>query len=756
MKISKSKLLKKAAYVLLCVLLCSVLAFGTYAKYALNLSTNGSFTANVYSKYSILYKNIVNGVDQHFYGNNSGAVGNQTFNIKNANNDGEMRTYGESAIYLPYTWDVNATLSNAQKLTGGELLGWSEFEPGEQKQSTIIGEQYHIREGGGADGQGTKDRTLYTVWQKEVDLQSSLSTSNSEPNTNNKIDGTGFSNMTLGVPKDFTSYASRYRYFTKDSQKIDTTGCNFLEFDLYIPDTEVLAQIKECFPTMNVYIASSGYSVYGFDGVANAYAGRWNLGPYSSNLKTGHNYIILPFSDITHLAIAEKNRPDLDIDFSKIVYFGIEFDIMWNTYNSNGKDVGGYDKKEKPGPSIPNCVVSGIKFTTVANDAPKALGESDYTTGIDAVMAKQAVHYFEYGEKANHSDKIPTGGTYYRGVTNNTPGNYSGATQTISSGQNIGPGAINPEYGDVYVYGDYEYRYNRTATSDHYWNSSNNNLGGWGVIILNRSKVSYGQVLWEIADKPIISLNFTFGDADNLGRAPEVPPSVTSMYRAFNHCDEMLTAPKIPEGVTSTHGCFSDCYALREPSNIPSTVRGTDGMSYMFYDCVSMLYAPKSFPTDTSVTSMDRMFWDCQSIKSYPTIPNHITNLHSTFANNLSLVTAPNIPTSAVNMHSTFSRCEKITTVGAIPQGVVDLGSTFNRCMSLRGEIIVNAVKLDSYANAFDYAGATFNYDRWTGVIDESTIVKTHPITVVVTSTEINHVKTYWQNSTKHCNITVQ
>lgn len=121
------------------------------------------------------------------------------------------------------------------------------------------------------------------------------------------------------------------------------------------------------------------------------------------------------------------------------------------------------------------------------------------------------------------------------------------------------------------------------------------------------------------------------------------------------------------------------------------------------------------------------------------------------------LFTAPNIPTSAVNMSSTFSRCEKITTVGAIPQGVVDLSYTFNRCMSLRGEIIVNAQKLKSYANTFDYAGATFQYNIWTGEIDESTI-ETHPITVVVTATsdEMNEVKNYWQNSTKHCDITVQ
>lgn len=33
----------------------------------------------------------------------------------------------------------------------------------------------------------------------------------------------------------------------------------------------------------------------------------------------------------------------------------------------------------------------------------KALAAGDYTTGIDAVMANQAVHYIEYGEKVIHS-----------------------------------------------------------------------------------------------------------------------------------------------------------------------------------------------------------------------------------------------------------------------------------------------------------------------------------------------------------------
>ena len=749
MKISKSKLLKKVAYILLCVLLCSVLVLGTYAKYALDLSTDGKFTANVYSKYSILFRNKINGADKFFYGAGDGSHGNMTFNIKNADGNGELHSYGVSGIILPYIWDVRDSLSPAQKLSGGELLGWSEFEPGEQKQSTIIGEQYHIREGGGADGQGTKDRTLYTVWQKELDFHSDINFSNNLAKPEQIVDGTSFSNYVLGVPANHTVNVNRLGYKTNSTH--DITGYYYMEFDLYIPESKVQELNDFLVKSPGAFRIEIGSTGSNFD--SGNYKACWDIASTATNFKVGINHIILPINRLTMLESGDKI-----CDFKNINFISFDYDAAWGWYDNNGAytTLGGVHTPPSDSKSISGCSISGIKFTTVANNAPKALGEADYTTGIDAVMAKQAVHYIEYGEKVIHSAKIPTGGTYYRGVTNNTPGNYSGATQTFSSGQNIGPGAITPQYGDVYVYGDYEYRYNRTATSDHYWNSSNNNLGGWGVIVLNRSKVSYGQVLWEIADKPIISINFAFGDADNLARAPEVPPSVTSMYRAFNHCDEMLTAPKIPEGVTSTHGCFSDCYELREPSNIPSTVRGTDGMSYMFYDCVAMLYAPKSFPTNTSVTSMDRMFWDCQSIKSYPTIPNHITNLHSTFANNLSLVTAPNIPTSAVNMHSTFNRCEKITTVGAIPQGVVDLGSTFYRCMSLRDTITVNAKKLDSYANTFDYAGATFDYDRWTGVIDESTIVETHAIKVVVTSTEINHVKTYWQNNTKHCNITVQ
>jgi hypothetical protein len=106
------------------------------------------------------------------------------------------------------------------------------------------------------------------------------------------------------------------------------------------------------------------------------------------------------------------------------------------------------------------------------------------------------------GCSASGENVIPKGGTYYVGVTSTELGNYGGATHVYRAGQQF-PETVKD--GDVYVYGDYEYRYNmsvskRTSSGayvsfpEYFW-LSNNNLNKWGVRILDRNKEKYGVIL---------------------------------------------------------------------------------------------------------------------------------------------------------------------------------------------------------------------------------------------------------------------
>jgi hypothetical protein len=64
----------------------------------------------------------------------------------------------------------------------------------------------------------------------------------------------------------------------------------------------------------------------------------------------------------------------------------------------------------------------------------------------------------------------------------------------------------------VFVLGDYEYRYNAycTVSSDVASWTRNIYQEGWGVRVLNDSKISYGEILGSIANKPIANMYCAF------------------------------------------------------------------------------------------------------------------------------------------------------------------------------------------------------------------------------------------------------
>lgn len=241
---------------------------------------------------------------------------------------------------------------------------------------------------------------------------------------------------------------------------------------------------------------------------------------------------------------------------------------------------------------------------------------------------------------------IPTGCTYYVGVISNILGNYSGATQTLTAG-NAFPSEVKP--GDVYVCGDYEYRYRKFYNYSQ-WDSSM--TSGWGVRPLNSFKEEYGEILSNINGVDITSLEYTFDGCDSFKVAPAIPNGVVNMYATFQGCTLLSTAPVIPNGVTTLEATFASCTSLKEA----------------------------------------------------PAIPSSVTCLDSTFCGCISLTRAPIIPTNVNNMSSTFADCSSLVSAPVIPSSVTIVNYLFHYCTSLTGEIEINATRLNnSYVveNAF-------------------------------------------------------
>ena len=273
-----------------------------------------------------------------------------------------------------------------------------------------------------------------------------------------------------------------------------------------------------------------------------------------------------------------------------------------------------------------------------------------------------------------HEGVIPEGGTYYVGVTATSLRDYSGATETYSAGQEF-PATVND--GDVYVYGDYEYRYNRSTNGYGSWNTYTSQ-NGWGVNVLDKTKTTCGEILTSINNANVVSLENTFYNFTNLTVAPAIPNNVTNMSYTFRGCTGLTDVSDliIPNSVTVMSYTFADCTGLTD---------------------ISDLIIP------SSLTKMWYTFKGCTGLTEAPVIPNSVTNMNGTFNCCTSLTKAPVIPSSVTEMSYTFYGCTGLTDVSnlVIPSGVTNMMHTFEDCTNLTGEIEINVSILWADSNCF-------------------------------------------------------
>ena len=328
-----------------------------------------------------------------------------------------------------------------------------------------------------------------------------------------------------------------------------------------------------------------------------------------------------------------------------------------------------------------------------------------------------------------HKGIIPEGATYYVGVEG-TSGDYTTATATYVAGDPF-PETVN--VGDIYVYGDYEYRY-KMGFVFICWGELED-ATGWGVFLAkDRTKTEYEPVLTEINGNPITTMAYTYVNCTNLVVAPKIPNTVTMMSRAFGGCTALTTAPTLPENLQIMYEIFMDCSSLNTYVGSTETAgyltkyvipTSVTKLSYAFDDCTSIIATPNwsnlSLVADmgsvcrgctalttvtaipSGVTDLGQAFYGCKSLKAAPSLTKatKLETLWNTFYGCEAMTSAPStIPSTVKNMEGTFEGCAALTKAPTIPSSVTDIDFTFSGCVNLTGTVTINCTPT-SYSGTF-------------------------------------------------------
>ena len=227
--------------------------------------------------------------------------------------------------------------------------------------------------------------------------------------------------------------------------------------------------------------------------------------------------------------------------------------------------------------------------------------------------------------------------------------------------------------------------------------------GGYSVRVKDKTLTEYGEILPSIYGIPVVSMDSTFKDCNNMIKSPQIPDSVTDLQMSYWRCTKLVEAPEIPDGVTDMNYTFDKCIILRKAPKIPNTV--TD-MSYAFAYCEKLTEVPE---IPNGVTSMTGTFNGCTSLIKAPNIPDTVVDIANTFQGCTNLEQAPEkIPETVENMWDTFYGCSKLKEIPRIPSRVTKMMSAFKDCTSLSGKVVIDSVKLEGNGlgdSAFENAG---------------------------------------------------
>lgn len=364
----------------------------------------------------------------------------------------------------------------------------------------------------------------------------------------------------------------------------------------------------------------------------------------------------------------------------------------------------------------------------------------DYTFKIAVYECDgyQDVIYFKTFEGERYGWLVPAGGQY----------TTVGGT-VYTAGQRL-PDGYAPQTGDIYVDADYEYRYNQAigsqttstkivnATTNLFametttWSDKELSINGWGVVVRDTSKASYGEFNIMVNYAPLVCLDNTFMNCDNMTVSPAIPSTVKSMVQTY-FSSGLEVAPKLNIVLDKTqigleeervlNMIFADCQNLRTYEG--STAADGDFSGYKlptasimyrtFANCDSMVIAP-ALPKGANVINYDihglyGVFMNCDNLTTAPALVGTIQGMQECFVDCPKLVTYTGNTNSSGNFSNyfsnvsslktlkyTFANCDGITTAPVIRSSVTDLYATFMNCNNLTGPITINS-STDSYTS---------------------------------------------------------
>ena len=323
---------------------------------------------------------------------------------------------------------------------------------------------------------------------------------------------------------------------------------------------------------------------------------------------------------------------------------------------------------------LEDAVLEGLKDTDISKYTITVT-----TSGVDVTLKEEKPTEPEIPEEptepegpVTHSGTIPKGAVYYVGVEG-TSNDYATATATYTEGDPF-PETMNT--GDIYVYGDYEYRYNMAFVLFG-WGEVDNQTG-WGVLRRDASKVEYEPVLDEINDEPLTMMSCTYIECNKMVVPPEIPETVIIMSYGFHGCEALTIAPILPENIEMMACLFYSCSSLKTYvgsseqdgyfSNyvIPTNVIN---MNHAFSNCVLLKTTP-NWSNNIKIKEMTGVMSGCTSLNNVAELPNGVEKLDYAFSGCTSLVTAPIISSSVKNISATFENCTNLTgtvTINATP-----------------------------------------------------------------------------------------
>ncbi|MGN0243502.1 MAG: sigma-70 family RNA polymerase sigma factor [Lachnospiraceae bacterium] len=134
-------------------------------------------------------------------------------------------------------------------------------------------------------------------------------------------------------------------------------------------------------------------------------------------------------------------------------------------------------------------------------------------------------------------------------------------------------------------------------------------VDGWGVMVIDRERESYGEILEKICNEPVVDMMLCFYRCVNMKESPAIPDTITHMRETYGCCWKLKEMPELPTELVDMDGTFSSCSSLRSVTKIPSTVKN---MRMAFDQCISL---EKIDRIPASVTNLQFAFTGCYALK---------------------------------------------------------------------------------------------------------------------------------------------